>query len=157
MTPEPPEGPAERTSAPPAAQAVQALRRADAHLSRRRLATQRRGATDRAAVRFVIEQARSGRAVSPSDLARYLEISTASVTAVLERLMAAQLVSLRPHPTDKRRKLVEPFDPDDDENVTDPLTAHIRSIAAEYSGADEKLLVEFLARITDAVNHESER
>lgn len=157
MTIEIPDGAFERTDVPAAARAVQALRRAEAHLSRRRLATQRRGATDRAAVRYVIEQTRAGIPVSPSDLARYLAISTASVTAVLDRLETAQMITLRPHPTDRRRKVVEPFDASDDENVADPLTAHIRAIAAQYTGAEERLVVEFLTRITGAINQESER
>jgi DNA-binding MarR family transcriptional regulator len=44
--------------------------------------------------------------MSPTDLARRLQISTAAVTTVVDRLNAADHVTREPHPTDRRGVLI---------------------------------------------------
>jgi DNA-binding MarR family transcriptional regulator len=44
---------------------------------------------------------------TPTDLAEFLSITTASMTAVSDRLEAGGHIVRRPHPTDRRRILVE--------------------------------------------------
>lgn len=138
-----------------AARAVQELRRAEGHLNRRRQATSRLGTTDRAAVRFIIERTNAEHRVAPIDVAKFLEISTASVTALIDRLEHARLVLVHRDPIDRRRKILEPFDPSGDADLTDPLTGRIRAIADELSPTDEVIVTAFLRRITDAIYDES--
>lgn len=140
-----------------AASAVQELRQAEARLSRRRQSTQQRSATDRAAVRFIVHSTWEGRDVTPSELGQHLEISSASVTKLLDRLEASTLVSLRPHPADGRKKIIEPLNPADDPNVTDHLSARIRMICADLSPDEQAFAAAFLGRITAAIGEESER
>ena len=56
---------------------------------------------------------------------------------------------------DRRRKILEPFDPSGDADLTDPLTGRIRAIADELSATDEAIVTAFLRRITDAIYDES--
>lgn len=156
MTPDPfGEAPATDDGSP-AALAVQELRRAEAHLYRKRHASQQRSATDRSAIRYIVERSNEGHRVSPTDLARYLEVTTATVTAVLERLVRAEHVTVRPHPDDKRRKIVEPHGSDDLASSADPLTTRIRAIAAELSPEDSAVVTRYLARITEAIQEAGE-
>lgn len=64
------------------------------------------GETDLRAVRFVMAAARTGRSVTPHELAEHLEISTASTTAVLDRVCAAGHLERVPHPSDGRSKVL---------------------------------------------------
>ncbi len=150
MTPDPYGDAPLGADASPAADAVQRLRRAEGHLYRKRHASQQRSATDRSAIRYVIERSREGHQVSPSDLARYLEVTSATVSAVLERLTKAELVVVRPHPDDKRRKIVEPHG-EDEASAADPLTTRIRSIAAELSDEEAAVVTRYLQRVTEAI------
>jgi len=63
-------------------------------------------ATDLAALRMLIMQEQRGQSVSPHDVARHLRISTASTTKLLDRLTASGHVERRPHPHDRRARVV---------------------------------------------------
>lgn len=139
-----------------AADALESLRRAQTTRSRQQSATQGHGETDRLAARHVLEQARAGHAVSPTTLARHLEISSASTTAVLSRLVLAHLVTMERHPDDARRKIVLPADITDDPDLYDPVTKRIREIAADLSPAEDELITAFLLRVTAALQQEGE-
>lgn len=156
MTPDPYGDAPLGEDASPAADAVQQLRRAEAHLYRKRHASQQRSATDRSAIRYVIERSREGHQVSPTDLARYLEVTSATVSAVLDRLTKAEQVVVRQHPDDKRRKIVEPHRSDDEASTSDPLTTRIRSIAAELSDEESAIVARYLARVTEAIQEAGE-
>jgi DNA-binding MarR family transcriptional regulator len=63
-------------------------------------------ATDLAAIRMLIMREQDG-PVSPHDVARHLRISTASTTKLLDRLEDAGHLVRRPHPTDRRSRVIE--------------------------------------------------
>jgi DNA-binding MarR family transcriptional regulator len=63
-------------------------------------------ATDLGALRMLVMRAQSGRSVSPHDLARHLRISTASTTKLLDRMEASGHLERRPHPSDRRARVV---------------------------------------------------
>lgn len=65
------------------------------------------GETDMQALRFLISAQRHEALATPSDLARHLEISTASVTKMLDRLGAHDHIRRRPHPDDRRSTAIE--------------------------------------------------
>ncbi len=79
-------------------------------------------ATDLAALRMLIVREHRGESVSPHEMARHLRISTASTTKLLDRLSEAGHIERRPHPSDRRARVVA-------------LTDHSRSVFYEHLGA----------------------
>lgn len=65
------------------------------------------GENDMRALRWVIAAQRSGTPVTPTMIAKYLEISTASVTKMLDRLERAGHIRRHPHPEDRRSSTIE--------------------------------------------------
>jgi DNA-binding MarR family transcriptional regulator len=63
-------------------------------------------ATDVAALRLLVIREQRGVLVSPRDIAQHLRISTASTTKLLDRLEASGHVERRPHPSDRRGRVV---------------------------------------------------
>lgn len=139
------------------AKAVEELRLAEAHLSRRRQTACGPSDTDRMAMRFILEGADEGREVTPSSLAQHLGMTTASVTALLDRLGRGEMIYVRQHPDDKRKRLVTPVDRSDDPDVIDPLTATIRNLSADLSDQEAELISGYLRKITDAVKRECQQ
>lgn len=62
----------------------------------------RLGENDMRAVRYLIAMQRHGTLATPSDVAKYLGITTASVSKMLDRLVAGNHVHRLPHPQDRR-------------------------------------------------------
>ncbi|MDS2172296.1 MarR family transcriptional regulator [Nesterenkonia sp. CL21] len=65
------------------------------------------GETDMRALRYLIAAQRHDRLATPSDLARHLGVSTASVTKMLDRLAAHDHIRRLPHPEDRRSTAIE--------------------------------------------------
>ncbi len=63
-------------------------------------------ASDLAALRMLIVREQRGEWVSPHDIAEHLAISTASTTKLLDRLTASGHLERRPHPRDRRARIV---------------------------------------------------
>jgi DNA-binding MarR family transcriptional regulator len=134
------------------ASSLERLRQADAQLARRRQAGSGLGETDLAALRLVLERRDAGEIVTPTDLAEHLQLTSSAVTTVVDRLVAADLVSTQPHPSDRRRKVIAPVD-GADEGV-DRLDERIRDLASELSPRARLLVAGFLDRVTRAVQEE---
>lgn len=137
--------------------AVDTLRRSEAHLVRRRQSGGGLSDVDRTALRYVIERSVQVEPATPKDLADLLGISTASTTALVDRLVRDGLVETRPHPVDRRKKMLMPTlgarNPDD----VGTLAGAIREIAADLSDTEAQLLIGALTRITRAVDDEQAR
>ena len=63
-------------------------------------------ATDLAALRMLIMREQRGESVSPHELAEHLRISTASTTKLLDRLTLSGHLERKPHPRDRRARVV---------------------------------------------------
>ncbi|WP_434810336.1 MarR family winged helix-turn-helix transcriptional regulator [Microbacterium sp. bgisy189] len=63
-------------------------------------------ATDLAALRMLIIREQRGETVGPRDIATHLAISTASTTKLLDRLTESGHLERRPHPADRRARIV---------------------------------------------------
>lgn len=91
---------------------------------------------------------------TPATIAKYLGISSASVTALIDRLEALGFVERRPNPKD-RRSVVVRTTLDRDSEVTRILNSAQRGIrsAAERLTAQERLVVaEFMSAVAERID-----
>lgn len=113
-------------------------------------------ATDVAALRMLIVREQRGVSVSPHDLARHLRISSASTTKLLDRLTESGHVERRPHPNDRRARVVA---------LTDASRAlffqhfgerlrTMREVASGYQEDELRVIARFLDELSGAVDPE---
>jgi DNA-binding MarR family transcriptional regulator len=129
--------------------AVRSLVRADRQMRRDLGDRMHLGANDLAAVRYVLATTGAGAQVAPRDVARHLGISTASTTALVDRLVAAGRLERRPHPTDRRSKVLL-LTPHAREEIGRELTAvdgRMRDAAAAVSEDVRPAVVAFLEEL----------
>lgn len=105
-------------------------------------------------MRLIWERSDAGRRITPTELADHLEISTASVTGMLQRLHDGGLVSFVRNPDDGRSKFVVPFDRGASSDEIDPLGARVRAHAATLTPSEAERIARFLDAVTDAVDVE---
>ena len=65
------------------------------------------GENDMRAVRYIIASQRHGVLATPSDVAKHLNITTASVSRMIDRLVEGNHILRRPHPQDRRSTALE--------------------------------------------------
>lgn len=78
------------------------LRKAEKTLSEASQRLMKLNATDMRAVHYLIVCANRGEEATPSSLAKFLGITTASTTKLIDRLERGHHAVRRPHPTDRR-------------------------------------------------------
>ncbi|MDQ0662382.1 DNA-binding MarR family transcriptional regulator [Arthrobacter ulcerisalmonis] len=108
------------------------------------------GETDILALRYLLRVQASGKRVVPKDLSRFLNITSASTTSLIDRLVASGHVRREAHPSDRRSVVVVPT-AESDKEVRETLGAmHSRMMrVAEGLSADEaRVVVDFLQRMT---------
>lgn len=135
-------------------QAFREYRAAEAAMRRRTRESMSMGENDLLTLRYLLKAEREGRLVSPAELARYLGVSTASMTAIIARLENSQHVRRGPHPTDRRSIVVVPTGETDDE-VRQTLGAmHARMLDAVIGMTPEetRTVIDTLARMQAAVD-----
>lgn len=111
-------------------------------------------ASDLAALRMMIVREGRGETVSPHQVADHLRISSASTTKLLDRLAAAGHVERRPHPRDRRARIVI-------------LTAasratffrhfrerlqSMRGVAERYTDDELAVITRFLSELSDTID-----
>ncbi len=126
------------------------------HLSEARLARRRQTQSglvesDRAAMRLILESSDADREVTPGVLAQRLRLSPAAATALVDRLVAGGFVTVRPHATDRRKKLIEAVDRTLDPDHLDPLTVRLRALAAGVPVEEARIVSAFLRRVVEIV------
>ncbi len=84
----------------------------------------------------------------PSELAALLDITTASVTELIDRLQVAGLVVRRPHPRDRRRLLVELTERGEQEieGVFETFTARVEASSGALSADERAAVLGFVER-----------
>ena len=145
-------------------QAFRLYRASEAAMRRRTRDAMSMGENDLLTLRYLIKAERDGRLVSPAELARYLGVSTASTTAIIDRLEKSDHVRRGPHPTDQRKIVVTPTVETDDEVRRTLGAMHSRMLDAVIGMTPEetRVVVDTLARLRAAVDliepdHESGR
>ncbi|HBS73606.1 MAG: hypothetical protein CMH38_01025 [Microbacterium sp.] len=137
-----------------AARSIERLRLAEGRLARRRQNECGPSENARAATRFIFDMSDQGVAVTPTDVAEHLGISTPSVTGILNRLYTGGIITFLRHPDDGRSKYVVPLDRDGDIDGIDPLTAQIRGLADTLTADQAAAVAAFIDLVTDAVDDE---
>lgn len=128
-------------------------RAAETAMRARTRASMRMNETDLMALRYLLREQRAGRIVRSIDLARVLDISTASTATLIDRLEKGGHVRRESHPTDRRAGVVVPT-VSSDEEVRKTLGAMHRrmlSLVDGLSDRDRAVVTRFLAGMTDAI------
>jgi len=103
--------------------------------------------TDLAAMEHLIQSGPLG----PTELARRLDISTAAVTTVVDRLTALGHVTRTKHPTDRRGVVVVPT-PASLTKAMDtlmPMIMGIDGVLDEFSETDQATIAAYLQRVAE--------
>lgn len=136
--------------------ALRRYRAAESEMRRRTRTSMKMGETDLQAIRYLLQAQRRGRAVSAKDLAQHLQITTASTSVLISRLVKSGHLERHADPDDRRAVLLTATG-DSNEEVRATLAGmHARMIvAAEHLGPDEAAaVVAFLREMTTAVEHD---
>jgi DNA-binding MarR family transcriptional regulator len=112
------------------------------------------GTTDLQALRFLLKAQAENRIVSGRNLADHLGMTSASVTALLDRLTKSGHVQRTPHPTDRRSNMVTATPGSDAEvrQTLGPMHGRMIDTARGLSPEDAALVQHFLESMTAAVD-----
>ncbi|MDN3310435.1 MarR family transcriptional regulator [Microbacterium oryzae] len=130
--------------------AIEDLRRAEARLARRRLASRSLSELDLTAIRIVVDAASEGRELTPTEIAETLQVSSASITAVLRRLEDAGYADLRANPADRRSKFVVATEAG--RSLDDPVADSVTRAAVDLTEAERMVVAAFLCRVTEEID-----
>ncbi|RUQ98010.1 MarR family winged helix-turn-helix transcriptional regulator [Labedella endophytica] len=116
------------------------------------------GETDLLAMRLLVDAKADGRLLTPGAIATALGISTASTTALIDRLSSADFVERRPHETDRRSTVIVPTVRSDRE-VREALgrgQASIARVADDMTQDEIDVVARFLTNLISAVRDDPE-
>ena len=116
------------------------------------------GETDLLAMRLLVDAAADGHHLTPGAIASSLAISTASTTALVDRLSSAGFVERRPHETDRRSTVIVPTVRIEKE-VREALgrgQANIARVADDMSQHEIDVVARFLTSLINAVRDDPE-
>jgi DNA-binding MarR family transcriptional regulator len=105
------------------------------------------------ASRYMLQAHRDGRSMGPKDLAVMLNVSNASVTKIVDGLVAKGHLVRVAHPTDRRAQVLEPTDVAAAKIDESYARFHEAVVAAMdgLSDDDNEVLARGLAQVTDAI------
>lgn len=135
-------------------QAFARFRASDSNMHQRVRATASLGENELRVLQFLLDRVRDGVPVKPSDISRELGISSASTTAMLDRLERQGNVERVSHPTDRRSLLIAPT-PHAEREVADLVDAFDLRVAAVVDGAgpeDRRAVLAFLDAVAGAAD-----
>lgn len=111
------------------------------------------GETDILALRYLLRVQASGKQVVPKDLSRFLNITSASTTSLIDRLVASGHVRREAHPSDRRSVVVVPT-AESDKEVRETLGAmhkRMMAVAEGLTTEEARVVVDFLQRMTQSL------
>lgn len=135
-------------------QAFRLYRAAEAAMQRRTREAMGMGENDLLVLRYLLKARTEERLVSPSELTRYLGVSTASTTAIIDRLEKSGHVTRSAHPHDRRSIHVIATDDSDDEVRVTLGDMHARMLAAviDMTPEESAVVLACLGRMQEAVD-----
>lgn len=134
-------------------EAMRSYRTAEMAMRRRTQASMSMSENELLVLRVLTRASASALEVTPMDLARHLGVSTASVTALLDRLERSGHLQRGPHPTDRRKVLVTTTGHADVEMHDTLASMHARMMQATrgMSESETAAVTSFLHRMRCAV------
>ena len=138
-------------------QAFRLYRAAELAMRRRTRESMAMGENELLVLRYLLKAQGEDRLVSPSELARYLAVSTASTTAIIDRLEKSGHIVRQPHPTDRRSIHVIATEKSDREvrDTLGPMHARMMDAVRDMTPDEARIVVECLSRLQDAVDQVS--
>ncbi len=135
-------------------QALRIYHAAEMAMRRRTREHMHMGDNELLALRHLLRADGRGDAVSPTDIARYLGISTASTTTLLDRLERSGHIVRERHPSDRRSITLRPTAQAEQEVRETLGDMHERMMAATegVTDAEAEAIVAFLGRVAAAVD-----
>jgi len=135
-------------------EALRAYRAAEMSMRRRAQTSMAMGENEMLVLRFLTRHGRRSLDVTPIDLARYLGISTASMTALLDRLEKSGHLERLPHPSDRRKVLIAitPHTEEDMREVLGSMHAQMMLATHGMTEAEATAVTQFLERMRAAVD-----
>jgi len=134
--------------------AILHLRRAERAQTARAQRASGLSAIDLTALRYLVQGYRDGRDLSPKDVIVMLDSTSATVTNVIERLVARGLVTRVHHPTDRRAHHLVPT-PEAIARVDDAHSAHHSAIVAaidDVPEAEAQAAADVISRVVAALD-----
>ncbi|WP_404429243.1 MarR family transcriptional regulator [Microbacterium lacus] len=128
------------------------FRRADADVQTRVRAVTGLADNEIRVMEYVISTATAGQDATPSDISRRLGISSASTTALLDRLERAGMVERASHPTDRRSILISAT-PEAERRLASTMGDYderLRKVARSLEPDDRVVVAEFFTDLADA-------
>ncbi|MEV4689010.1 MarR family winged helix-turn-helix transcriptional regulator [Microbacterium sp. LWH3-1.2] len=135
-------------------EAILHLRRAERHQSDRAVRASGMSNVDLTALRYLVQGMRDERDLGPKDLIVMLDTSSATVTNVVERLVARDYIRRVQHPTDRRAHFLVPTE-EAVRCVDDAFAAHHSTIVdvIDHLPDDEaQVAASVLTKIADALD-----
>ncbi|MGX1792397.1 MarR family winged helix-turn-helix transcriptional regulator [Microbacterium sp. NPDC055312] len=108
-------------------------------------------------IQFLLTAAGNSHTVTPTTLSKHLGVTSASMTALLDRLERAGAIERVRHPSD-RRSLVITATEHAEQTVGAPVVAFQQAteeIASDLTPHEQAAVVHFLRRLTEAVDQAS--
>ncbi|MCC9205947.1 MarR family winged helix-turn-helix transcriptional regulator [Arthrobacter sp. zg-Y769] len=134
--------------------AVRSYRAAETQVRRHTQDAMGMNENDLLAMRCLMQARQTGGSLGPKDLSRLLGISTASTTALIDRLERGGYVRRRARPNDRRAWEIVPTDASDSDVRRTVGDMHRRMLqaAAELSPQEAETVIRFMARLSSALN-----
>ena len=135
-------------------QALRSYRAAEMAMRRRTQQSMEMGENELLVLRFLARANARGEDVTPAHLARYLGITSASTTALFDRLAKSGHITGTPNPGDRRSVLIA-VSPKAEDEIRDTLAAmHGRMIdvVRPMTSADRASVIGFLRAMQEAVD-----
>ncbi|MFE7844360.1 MarR family winged helix-turn-helix transcriptional regulator [Microbacterium sp. NPDC057407] len=148
------DGDAARRRAIELLQAFRLYRAAEVAMRRRTRDSMAMGENDLLTLRYLLKAQREERLVSPAELTRYLGVTTASTTAIVDRLERSGHVRRAPHPSDRRSIVLVPTAESDDEVRRTLGAMHERMLRAvgDMTPEETRIVIDCLSRLQAAVD-----
>lgn len=144
----------DRDTAEAVLSAYRRFRAADAAMLARIRSETRMSDNELSILRFLVQEAGRERDVMPREISRHLGISSASTTALIDRLERAGMVARVSHPTDRRSILIAAT-PEAEEVLASTVEAFEERIVALTNGLDEterRDVIAYLTALADAAD-----
>jgi DNA-binding MarR family transcriptional regulator len=135
-------------------EAFRLYRAAEVAMRRRTRESMSMGENELLVLRYLLKADRAGRSVSPSEITRYLGVSTASTTAIIDRLEKSGHVTRVPHPSDRRSIHIVATAASDAEVRATLGRMHERMMSAvlDMTPEESAIVIACLTRLQEAVD-----